>query len=179
MRSNRNVHTNVVVYTNGTERTGVGTWIGLANANWMACSATARTFCRWTAAISVPTSGMVVARNAFGDRPMPDPTIKQVYEKYDQFIGNLLNNPEWMVSQLGLHFGTIVAEIWLAIRAHVETRCVWTVVADQWSTYDAGRFNTGCGKQAWWQFSHMEQFKCCPYCGQAIERKEVENANAE
>ena len=92
---------------------------------------------------------------------MSDLTIEQVWEKYKH-----LDSVEWD----GVHIG--FRDLWLAIRAHVEARCVWTVVADQWSTYDAGRFNTGCGKQAWWQFSHMEQFKCCPYCGQPIERKE-------
>jgi hypothetical protein len=100
---------------------------------------------------------------------MPDLTIAEVWEKYQGRAGEL--SPVcylWLFSVDEVK--AMLSEFTAAIRAHVEARCVWTVVG-LFHLFDVTDFSMcdGIREVTGWD---VRQWTHCPYCGRPIERKE-------
>ncbi len=94
---------------------------------------------------------------------MPTLTIEQVYEKW-KYLDSWLGDKEWL-DEYHHDIDRAVYDCWLAIRAHVEARCVWTR-----SATGVG-WDTTCGD---W-FLHDPRGDWCQFCGRKIEVRDAED----
>lgn len=111
--------------------------------------------------------------------PTSDPTIQQVYERWKDSDEHLAA-ADWCE---GCTLAFAGSELWAAVKAHVEARCVWTPEHQDWVMSPG--FTTSCGHDAtdlmygggspsaqW-----GKELRGCPYCMRLIELKEAPNAN--